>query len=75
MKKEQDSDEQKNPALRVGAINGRHKWRIDDGCEKCGLKRRWRRRTPDGGKGMLFGRPAWEFYVDGEWKFAKIACH
>lgn len=75
MKKEQNEVEPNNPALRVGAVNGRHRWGIDDVCEKCGLKRRWTRKTPNGGRGMFFGRQGWEFFVDGEWKFAKIACH
>lgn len=49
----------------------RHKWNFDDVCEKCGLKRRFARKTPDG---FVFGGGAREFYVDGEWKFAKVDC-
>jgi len=75
MSKEHNPDEPISPALRVGKVNSRHKWGIDNICEKCGLERRWTRITPKGREGMIFGRPSWEFYVDGKWKLVKIACY
>lgn len=50
----------------------RHKWdRISDICLKCGLKRRWTRKRYDA---LTYGKPGYEYFIDGKWQFKHTEC-